>query len=172
MLFSQLLATLRKPRQAPDPLPRHCLPTLPAVELWKRAYSRTRLRLTRAWSRITYCTSRFKALSVVMTSAEPQLDARNTSTRGVRRVRTCMHDLLIQTQTVAIFLEQPSSLRIYIATLTLAPSTQLVLTLTRRAPVYPATVSQRTRADGAVLAIRHLVRFARVQLSHTHSTVI
>jgi hypothetical protein len=154
MLFSQLLATLRKPRQAPDPLPHHCLPTLPAVELWKRGHSRTRLRLTRAWSRITYCTSRFKALSVVMTSAEPQTQS------------------LIQTQTVAIFLEQPSSLRIYIATLTLAPSTQLVLTLTRRAPVYPATVSQRTRADGAVLAIRHLVRFARVQLSHTHSTVI
>lgn len=60
----------------------------------------------------------------------------------------------------------------YIATLTLAPSTQLVLTLTRRAPVCPATVSERTRADGAVLAIRHLVRSARVQLSHTLSAVI
>jgi hypothetical protein len=62
-----------------------------------------------------------------------------------------VHDLL--TQVVAIFLR--SSPRISIATVT------IVFKLTRCAPVGPATSSQPPRADGAALAIRHLVRSVR-----------
>jgi hypothetical protein len=136
---------------AQDPLPRHCLPTAEAC-----------VSGTRARSRITYQPLQGAQRCIdKRRTRKMQLDARNTSTRGVK---ACIAS---SRRIVVIFLERPSadlpSSRIFIATL--APACMyhtIVFTLTRCAPVDPATFSQRARADGAALAIHHLARSARV----------
>jgi hypothetical protein len=119
-----------RPRRTPYPLPRHPLPAAQAC----------------VSGRSSLLTIRLKALNVVSTSAEPENAIgqtrgifHNASTRGVRACTASSRRLW---QYSSDFTPEYLSLTI-------------VFTLTRCALVGPATISQRTRADGAT---RYLVR--------------
>jgi hypothetical protein len=146
VLFSQLLATLRGPGK---------LPILFRAIVFlqrKRVYPERELGPA-------LLTGRLKALNVASTSAEPE---KCNWTRGIHRLtwREGVHDLL--TQIVAIFLErlQIFPQNIYRYTLSCLHLHNCFHAYSMRSG-WPC--SQPPRADGAALAIRHLVRSVRVQ---------